>query len=152
MSDPLADLKQRLAQRHHRIGWWGLFAFVCLGLALEAMHGFKLGFYLDPGARWKRELWRLAHAHGTLLAVVHIGFAAGLMHLGGWTVGRLKLASLCLIDALLLLPLGFFLGGIGATETDPSLGIWLAPVGAAFMVAGVGLVAWSATSRNEGTP
>ena len=51
-----------------------------MSLEVEFLHGFKLGFYLDPDSRLRREMWRLAHAHGTLLALVQIGFAAGLLH------------------------------------------------------------------------
>jgi hypothetical protein len=144
MSDTLADLRRRLARRHHLIGWWGLLVFLGLGIGLEALHGFKAGLYLDPPHRIRRELWRLAHAHGTLLAVIHIAFAAGLPRFGLWSEGRLKLASFFLTDALLLLPLGFFLGGIGHSETDPSPGVLLVPIGAALMLVAVGLIAWSA--------
>src|SRR5262245_47261723 len=144
MSDAFADLRRRLARRHHRLGWWGLLVFLSLGIGLETLHGFKVGFYLDPGHRLRRLLWTLAHAHGTLLALVHIGFAAGLLQFGRWTERRLRLASFCLTDALLLLPAGFFLGGIGHTEVDPSPGVLLVPVGALLLLTAVGLVAWSA--------
>jgi hypothetical protein len=144
MSEAPEDLKVRLARRHHLVGWCGLLVFVCLGLALETFHGFKVGYYLDPVHRLRRLLWTLAHAHGTLLAVVHIGFAAGLLHFGRWTTGRLRLASFCLIDALVLLPLGFFLGGIGHSEVDPGIGVLLVPIGAVFLLVAVVLIAWSA--------
>jgi hypothetical protein len=145
MNDTLADLRRRLARRHHLIGWWGLLVFLSLGIGLETLHGFKVGFYLDPAERLRRLLWTLSHAHGTLLALVHIGFAAGLPHFGRWTERRLKLASFLLTDALLLLPAGFFLGGIGHSEADPSPGVLLVPVGALALLVSVGLIAWSAT-------
>src|SRR5690349_18627153 len=107
MSDALADLRRRTARRHHWIGWWGLVVFVMLGIALETLHGFKVGFYLDSAHRLRRLLWTLAHAHGTLLSLVQIAFAVGLTHFGRWSEGRLKIASFFLIDALALLPLGF---------------------------------------------
>src|SRR6516225_6583304 len=109
MNDALIELRKRLARRHQIVGWWALLLFLSLGIALETLHGFKIGFYLDPSHRMRRLLWTLAHAHGTLLAVVHIGFALGLMQFGVWTERRLKLASFFLIDALVLLPAGFFL-------------------------------------------
>ena len=149
MSEPLADLRRRLARRHHLIGWWGLLVFLSLGIALETLHGFKVGFYLDPEHRYRRLLWTLAHAHGTLLALVNIVFAAGLGTFGRWTERRLKLASFFLLDALSLLPLGFFLGGIGHTESDPSPGILLVPIGAFLLLAAVALIAWSATLEPE---
>jgi hypothetical protein len=145
MSDTLADLRRRTARRLHWIGWWGLVVFIGLGIALETLHGFKVGFYLDPVHRLRRLLWTLAHAHGTLLSLVHIAFAVGLTHFGRWTERRLKLASFFLIDALALLPLGFFLGGIGHTEVDPSLGILLVPVGALFLLIASALIAVSAS-------
>jgi hypothetical protein len=148
MNDALTDLRRRLARRHHLIGWWALLIFVALGLVLEGLHGFKSGFYLDPPNRMRRLLWTLAHAHGTLLSLVNIAFAVGLPLFGRWTEGRLKLASFFLIDALVLLPAGFFLGGIGHTEVDPSWGVLLVPVGGALLLAAVALTAWSATGRD----
>src|SRR5438445_7951372 len=124
-NDPVEDLRRRLAWRHHLIGWCGLLIFLSVGGFLETLHGFKIGFYLDPAHKLRRELWTLAHAHGTLLGLINVGFAAGLMHFGRWTAGRLKLASFFLIDALVLIPLGFFLGGMTHTESDPSLGVLL---------------------------
>ena len=144
MSDELADLRRRLARRHYLIGWWGLLVFLSLGIGLETLHGFKVGFYLDPAHRLRRLLWTLAHAHGTLLALIHVAFAVGLGQFGHWTVRRLRLAAFFLTDALVLLPAGFFLGGIGHGEVDPSPGVLLVPVGALFLLAAVGLIAWSA--------
>src|SRR4249920_1725924 len=119
MSDAPPDLLRRLARRHHLIGWWGLLVFLSLGIALETLHGFKADFYLDPAHRNRRLLWTLAHAHGTLLGLMNVAFAVGLTQLGRWDVRSLRLASFFLIDALVLLPLGFFLGGLGHTEVDP---------------------------------
>jgi hypothetical protein len=150
MSESLGDLRRRLARRHHLIGWWGLLVFVCLGIGLETMHGLKVGLYLEPAHRWRRELWRLAHAHGTLLGLVNVAFAAGLGQFGAWGERRLKLASFFLIDALVLLPAGFFLGGIGHSEVDPSPGILLVPLGAAALLAAVGLTALAATNSGPG--
>jgi hypothetical protein len=152
MSDPLPGLRRRLARRHHLIGWWGLFVFVTLGLVLETLHGVKADFYLDPAHRLRRLLWTLAHAHGTLLGVVHVCFAMGLAHFGRWTERGLRLASFFLTDALVLLPAGFFLGGVGHTEVDPSSGVLLVPVGALFLVAAVGLIAWAATGPPPDEP
>src|SRR2546422_7029253 len=145
MNDASPEQRQRTARRHHRIGWWALLVFLSLGIFLETLHGFKAGFYLDPANRLRRLLWTLAHAHGTLLAVVHIAFAAGLTQFGAWSERRLKLASFFLLDALLFLPAGFFLGGINPTEVDPAPGVLLVPIGALLLLIAVGLIAWSAT-------
>src|SRR5262245_27567965 len=149
MSDADPALRRRLARRHHMIGWWGLLLFLTLGIVLETLHGFKVDFYLDPAPRNRRLLWTLAHAHGTLLSLMHVAFAAGLTQLGRWSERPLRLASFLLIDALVLLPAGFFLGGLGHTEVDPAPGILLVPVGAVFLLIGVGIIAWSATRRDE---
>ena len=145
MSDASSHQRQRTARWHQRIGWWGLALFLSLGIVLETLHGFKIGWYLDPAHQLRRLLWTLAHAHGTLLSLVHIAFAAGLLQFGYWSERRLKLASFFLIDALLLLPLGFFLGGIGHSEVDPSPGVLLVPVGALLLLVAVALIAWSAS-------
>ena len=139
-NDGLGELRRQLAHRHYLVGWCGLLLFLSLGASLEAMHGFKVGFYLDPGHRLRRELWTLAHAHGTLLALVQLVFAAGVLHFGRWTAPRLKLVSFFLLDALLLMPLGFFLGGLGHSEGDPSLGVLLVPLGALLLFLAVALI------------
>jgi hypothetical protein len=149
MSDAHNDLRRRLARRHHFFGWWCLLLFLTLGIVLETMHGLKLGLYLDPAHRQRRLLWTLAHAHGTLLALMNIAFAAGLSQFGRWTDRPLRIASFLLIDGLVLVPLGFFLGGVDHTEVDPGPGILLVPVGAVLLLAGVALVAWAATRSDR---
>ncbi len=64
------------ADRNLRFGWWSLLVFLSLGAVLETLHGFKIGWYIDVGNETRRLMFTLAHAHGTLLAVVNI--AAGL--------------------------------------------------------------------------
>src|SRR5262249_11530017 len=97
-------LRRRLARRHHLLGWCGLLAVLSLGALLEGLHGFKLGFYLDPEHRVRREMWRLAHVHGTVLSLANVCFAVGLTAFGRWTAARLKVASFFLIDAAVLIP------------------------------------------------
>jgi hypothetical protein len=146
-NDNLEALRTRIACRHHLCGWLLLLVFLSLGAALETLHGFKLGLYLDPAHRIRREMWTLAHAHGTLLALVQIAFALSVVRFGRWTEGRLKLASFFLLDAAILMPLGFFLGGIGHAEGDPSWGVLLVPVGAVLLFIAVGLIVRSAYER-----
>ena len=67
-----------LAQRHFRWGWWCLLVFVGLGVVLETLHAFKVPSYLNVGNETRRLMWTLAHAHGTLLALVHLAFGATL--------------------------------------------------------------------------
>jgi hypothetical protein len=129
-STPLAALTVRF-------GLWALLAYLTLGLALEALHGFKVAWYLDFETR--RLLWTLAHAHGVLVSVLTIGF--------GMMLGRAepapwqRLAAACLLAALVLLPGGFLLGGIYVYGGDPGPGVLLSPIGGALLFAAVFLTA-----------
>jgi uncharacterized membrane protein len=123
-----AQTIKKNAHRNLRFGWWSLLVFLSLGGALETLHGFKIGWYVDVGNETRRLMFTLAHAHGTLLALINI--AAGLTAL---KVDRFELrpsVSFALIWAAILLPAGFFLGGIVIYDGDPGLGVWLVPVGA----------------------
>jgi hypothetical protein len=123
--------------RHLRLGWISLFVFIALGAVLESMHGFKVDWYLAVGNETRRLMWRLAHAHGTFLALVHIGFA---LTLSDATRRSPRLASACLTGAIVALPLGFWLGGFGVRGGDPGVGILLVPLGAVLLLLGVGAV------------
>jgi hypothetical protein len=151
-NDDLSALRGRIAERHHFAGWVLLLVFVSLGAVLESLHGFKIGFYLDVSHQVRREMWTLAHAHGTLLAICQILFALGLQRFGRWSTGSLRLASFFLLDAAVLMPLGFFLGGIGHAEGDPSLGVVLVPIGAVLLIVAVALIARSAWPVAEPPP
>lgn len=135
----------RLRRRHMIVGWWSLFAFALLGMTLEAMHGFKVPWFLDPAFETRRLLWRLAHAHGTLLALIHLGFAVTLPLVWSRTDRGLPVASAALSLAGLLLPIGFLLGGLSIYGGDPGPGILLSPIGALCLIVAVGLTAWTAT-------
>lgn len=135
-----------IAARHFRWGWWSLLLFLSLGIALEAMHGFKMGFYLNPSNATRRLMWTLAHAHGTLFALVHLALAASVLHFTGWEARSRSLASLTLRGAGLLVPAGFFLGGVQFFKADPGLGILLVPPGALLLLVSVYLTARAASS------
>lgn len=122
-----------LVTRHLRVGWWSLALFATLGLVLETLHGFKIGLYLDVSNETRRLMWTLAHAHGTLLSLVHLMFALTVRTLS-IPPGRLGATSNALLLASLLLPGGFFLGGIQVYAGDPGIGIALVPVGAALTI------------------
>ena len=135
------------ARRHLRLGWWELVIWLTLGIVLETMHGFKIGWYLDVSNETRRIMWTLAHAHGTLLGVVNILFSLTVRHAIGparWQA----LASSCLIGASLLLPGGFLLGGIVVYGGDPGPGILLVPVGAILLLVALALTAWKITAAN----
>ena len=93
--------------------------FVLVGLALEGLHGFKIGAYLDASNETRRSLWRLAHVHGALLSLVHIAFAVSLERIGEFGTAKRVLASRCLCDALVLMPTGGALGGAWIHGGDP---------------------------------
>lgn len=137
------DADSILARRHRAAGWWFLVVFVSLGLALEMLHGFKAGWYLDLSNETRRHLLTLAHAHGTLLALVNLAFATLPPRLLGGPSARIRVASACLVAAQILLPAGFLLGGLWPAGGDPGLGIAAVPVGAAALLAGALLTALS---------
>jgi len=146
----LNNLCRKVALNHHRLGWSALLLFLTMGAFLEFLHGYKYSFYLDLNHKLRRELWTLAHAHGTLLALIQIGFSVGLMQFGHWSERRLKLVSFFLLDATILVPLGFFLGGLAPSESDPSMGIILVPIGAVLLFVAVALIIFSTRSQSSG--
>ena len=138
-STPRVQTIKKNADRNLRFGWWSLLVFLSVGGALETLHGFKIGWYLDVGNETRRLMFTLAHAHGTLLALINI--AAGLTVR---KVDRFELGpsvSFALIWAAILLPAGFFLGGIVTYDGDPGLGVWLVPVGAILLFYSVARIA-----------
>ncbi|MBI2805536.1 MAG: hypothetical protein HYX68_11215 [Planctomycetes bacterium] len=137
MNDDQSSDTRTLCARHLQFAWWSLLCFVVLGITLEALHAFKLGWYLGPGAETRRLMWTLSHAHGTLLALVHAAFAFTCYALPTAMTMRHRLASALLMAASVLLPGGFFLGGVFVLEGDPGLGIWLVPFGAVALLLAV---------------
>ncbi len=129
------------SDRHLRFGWWSLFAFLALGVVLETLHGFKLGWYLDVDREMRRLMFTLAHAHGTLLALVNIAAGLTLRAVKGFELE--KKASLALLWGSVLLPAGFLLGGLVIHDGDPGIGVLLVPVGALLLLYGVGSAARS---------
>ena len=128
------DRTTKYVQRHLRFGWWSLLSFLTLGIALELLHAFKVGWYLDADSSTRRLMWTLAHAHGTLTSLVNIGFALTMRALAAENARLERLASPSLLSATVLLPGGFFLGGLDIHAADPGYGILLVPVGAALFV------------------
>src|SRR4051812_47534718 len=118
----------RNSDRNLRFGWWSLLIFLSLGGGLEALHGFKIGWYVDVGNDMRRLMFTLAHAHGTALALVNVAAGLTARHFPNFDFRRS--VSFCLIWAGLLFPIGFFLGGVVTYGGDPGLGIWLVPLAA----------------------
>jgi hypothetical protein len=121
-----------LAARHRRWGWASLATFALAGLLLETAHGFKLPALVDHETR--RTMWRLAHAHGALLGLIHLALAAQLAREPASIGGRPRSVSLALCAATVLLPGGFLLGGAWFYEGDPGIGIALVPLGAVALI------------------
>lgn len=131
----------RLLAWHARFGWWSLLFFTTLGLALELLHGFKAPVYLDASNETRRLMWTLAHAHGTLLSIIHILLGWSSTHLENMGDKELRIASRFLTGATILLPGGFFLGGIVVYGGDPGLSILFVPAGAIALISALFLIA-----------
>ncbi len=114
-----------------RVGCGLLAVSLPMGVALEALHGFKLAQWLDSPMR--RELWRLAHAHGSMLGMLCLLFVALAPHHVADERARVRAGRELALGSVLM-PLGFFAGGVLNFEGDPSLGIALVPIGAVLIV------------------
>jgi hypothetical protein len=124
-----------------RAGLLALCVFTLLGLALEALHGLKLGFYLNPDNETRRLLWRLGHAHGALLGLVNVCYA---LSARAWPRLEDPPAGRALLAALVLMPLGFLLGGAFAQAGDPGMSVGLAAAGGVALLFGLLRVALKA--------
>ena len=107
-------------------GWFLLAVSLPLGLTLEALHAMKVQVYL--GSELRRELWTLAHAHGAILGILCLVFASVSAQCIPNQRARAR-ASRVLRWGSVLMPAGFFAGGVLSFEGDPSLGIILVPLG-----------------------
>src|SRR4029077_19100636 len=110
-------------------GWISLAAWIAFGLLIEGLIGFRSPALLDDSIR--RDMFRLAHAHGTLLNLVLISAAI---------CARLELIQLSRIAALelrlavVLLPVGFLLAGAWHFKDDPGVGVAGVPLGAVLLL------------------
>ena len=107
------------------------------------MHAFKVAAYVDVENETRRLMWRLTHAHGTLLALLHVGYALTIRAIPA--AGR-PLSSACLTAALVLIPGGFFAGGVAVHGGDPSVGVALVPMGFVALVIALVTVARSVSA------
>lgn len=128
-----------------RQAWISLALWISFGLLLEGLIGFRTPALLDDPVR--REMLRLAHAHGTLMNLVLLAAALcqrlEMIRLARWS-------SLSLRAAVVLLPVGFLLGGLWHFEGDPGLGIFLVPLGAVLLLASA--LQAGLSSRFRGNP
>ena len=128
------DLETRETHLSLRFGWTWLLVGATAGTILEALHGFKVGPYLDDALT--RLLLTLAHAHAVGLALVVLVYASA-----GVPLVRSRWPGHLLRGAAVSIPAGFALGAIAHPEGDPSLGILLVPLGALALLAGLGALA-----------
>lgn len=141
-----------IALRHFRFGWWSLLVYLSLGIILEAMHGLKIDWYLNETLEIRRLMWTLAHAHGTLISLIQLAFGATLHFVTITGMGKIRAASGFFLAAGIIMPMGFFLGGVFIYGGDPGLGVFLVPVGALALMVAVLLTGLSVTfqaSSNE---
>jgi len=140
------------SRRHLRFGWWSLLLFTLLGLGLEGLHGFKVAAYLDASNETRRLMWTLAHAHGTLLGLVHVLFGLTVRVAPEMAISSRSSISRSLIAASVLLPGGFFFGGVTFYGGDPGLSVLLVPVGAVLLMIALFVLGRTVLSgENEGT-
>ena len=135
------------SNRHLRFGWWLLLVSLSLGLVLEALHGFKLRWYLDVTNETRQSMFTLAHAHGALLALVNIAAGLTARNVTGFTLRRSP--SLALLGGSVLLPLGFFLGGLVIYDGDPGLTVLLVPIGGVLLFYGIIRIALDLSRRER---
>jgi hypothetical protein len=112
-------------------GWLGTAFWMTFGLLLEGLLGYKIPAYLSDTQR--RELFQLAHAHGTLLSLVLLIAA---LCAKSFAVEIPRLAQLALRIGSIFMPLGFLFAGISHPEGDPGIAIWIVPVAAVMVIFG----------------
>jgi hypothetical protein len=123
-------------------GWVSIALWMSFGLLLEGLLGYKIPSYLEDAQR--RELFRLAHAHGTLLALVLIAAA---LCVRSMQIHPPRIAARAMRLGSVVMPLGFLLSGVWHPEGDPGLAIWLVPPSALMII--FGAVATALASRNK---
>jgi hypothetical protein len=125
-----------------RQGWISLAVWIVFGILIEGLIGFRSPALLDDSVR--RDMFRLAHAHGTLLNLVLIMSAIcvqlGLIRLSVMTSVGLQISAV-------LLPVGFLFAGIWHFKDDPGVGILLVPVGAVLLLVSALCIGLSTFSR-----
>ena len=119
-------------RRHMQFGWVSLLCFLSLGIFLETLWALRVDWFVNDIWYMRRLVWRLGHAHGTLFAMLHVLYAFTIRAYPGCLAGKRRLSSPCFIGASILMPGGFFLGGmfLYGQGGDPGVGIFLVPVGA----------------------
>ena len=142
MSDEKDEVRERFSIASQ--GWISLAVFMSFGLLFEGLIGYRSPAYLNDPMR--RELFRLAHAHGTILSLLLL---VGDQYLLSRQIVLPSLAKLSLRIGAAVMPLGFLLGGIRHTETDPNFLVILSPIGGVMIIFGVVAIAIASISRRK---
>jgi hypothetical protein len=106
-------------------------AFLALGLGLEAMIGLRDPAFFEDATR--RELLRLGHAHGGVLALLNLGLSWALARLCPPDAWAQKIRVAALLGAVLV-GAGFLGGGLWHGPTDPGPLVLLVPAGALLLL------------------
>ena len=91
-------------------------------------------------------MWTLAHAHGALLGLVNVLVGLSIRILPDVGRAQRRLVSAALLAATVLIPGGFFLGGVVFYAGDPGLGVLILPIGAISLLVAAFLLARDAGS------
>jgi len=125
-------------------GWLSIAVWMGFGLLLEGFLGYKIPAYLQDQQR--RELFRLAHTHGTFLGLVLVAAAVVIQRLN---ISPPRAARVAIRLGTGLMPLGFLIAGVWHSEADPGLAIWLVPPAALLVIFGVVAFALASLTRGE---
>ena len=125
-------------------GWISLAAWIVFGLLIEGLIGFRSPALLDDSVR--REMFRLAHAHGTILSLLLL---VADQYLRSRQIDLPAAAMLSLRIGAAVMPFGFLLGAIWHAETDPNFLIILSPIGGVMLIFGVVAIALTSLSHRK---
>lgn len=142
--------RESIERRHLLVGWASLSGFISLGILLEVLHALKSGYLLDVHNETRRQMWTLAHAHGTLIGLINLALASGIARLPSWPEKSSLAASRAMLAGTILVPGGFFLGGLNVHAGDPGLGILLVPPGGLLLLGAVLGVTRAVVSESRG--
>ena len=108
--------------------WLGVAIWMSFGLLMEGFIGYRIPGYFADATR--RELFRLAHAHGALLSILL--FAAAFC--ADKFPNTPNFAIWSLRAGVVLMPLGFLLAGVWHFPNEPGIAIWLVPISALLII------------------
>lgn len=134
------------AARHVRLSLGLLALFLAGGIALEGLLGLRVAAWMDDPMR--RELVRLGHAHGGLLAIVNLAIAFAMGRLGTPEAWARRVRVAALLGAALV-GLGFVGGGVWHGLVDPGPIVLIVPAGALLVLSALLVVAVVRASARE---